>query len=81
MVIDSVYDEVRVYGTASSFHPGAANFCFADGHVRSVNEKIDCWELSDGEMDAMWNTGDVATVRGVYQALSTRNGGEQVGDY
>jgi prepilin-type N-terminal cleavage/methylation domain-containing protein/prepilin-type processing-associated H-X9-DG protein len=72
--------------SASSFHPGGANFAFADGSARFIKETIATWQ------NDLNNSGDpVGTTRGpnfeyqfgkskpqVYQALSTRSVGEVI---
>ena len=69
---------------AGSVHPGGANFAFADGSARFLKETIDSWPCDPATSLPIGVTGTQPTpyhldpkVRlGVYQALSTRDGGE-----
>lgn len=71
--------------SASSSHPGGANFAFADGSARFLKDTIDTWKADpltgypiglSQDVDGFYHAAGVR--RGVYQALSTRNGGEVI---
>jgi prepilin-type N-terminal cleavage/methylation domain-containing protein/prepilin-type processing-associated H-X9-DG protein len=83
--------EIQWIFSASSNHPGGANFAFADGSVHFIKDTISSWPM-DTANDA--NAGDPIGVNynsttysysmapgtqfGIYQALTTRNGGEVI---
>ena len=73
-------------GGASSFHSAGANIVFCDGSVKFIKDTIDSWQLNANtqvpsgmsQSSGLFNLAP-GTYIGVYQKLSTRNGGETVG--
>ncbi len=65
---------------ASSFHSNGVNVCFADGSVKFVSEKVDYQSPRNVKGSASWT--DIVTEgpspHGVWGALGTRDGGENV---
>ena len=70
--------------SADSFHPGGANFAFCDGSVRFIKETVSSWAYapSNCAVNNLTISGGIFTFSGasvgVYQALSTRAGGEVI---
>ena len=75
---------VEPFFAASSLHPGGLNGLFGDGSVRFIKETISTWLFDPGNGNPRGAKTDAAGAwinlpdRGVWQSLTTRDGGETV---
>ena len=75
-----------MYQTFSSYHPGGMNAAFCDGSVKFLKDTINTTPYDAGTGLPVGMTTDANGIlqyapgqpRGVWQSISTRNGGEVI---
>lgn len=76
------YDGTNYTMTYNSYHPGGCNFLLCDGSVRFIKNTVNSWNpflVQYNGRDVLYSgTSGALPAYGVYQALSTRNGGEVI---